>query len=486
MAKKPNKNYHWVPATKKRDDFPFAYKLREVFDFEGDPALSLDVVAGEDLSDKIKDTLVSNFPFYRFLNKYSPEYIGLGVVSEHINFFIEIKYHKFEKVKVNTRDGSEKYITKKVQVKRMVAEAYDFSSNYQFNLMTSVDQIDEFFSDNPSHVAFDFETGGLDPEFDSIVGICLSKEPRIGYYIPIKHDLGFIRDDTIINLGDDAIALVYDGLVKAEIIYAFNSRFDLRFFEFSNLAFDTSKLNVIDAQVTSWFADSNYKKRDLKTLEKHFLGYYRDDLKSTLRGLDNDNFNLGLVNPKDILFYAAQDGISTFELGMETFKYYKEFGVSGQIDMALLDRLKNMENYRMRIDIDFLREQLDIINKRLVELDAIIKSSLGDINLNSPKQKVALFESFGLDTGVKTKTGGAMSTGREAVENMIVEMENRGDDVPEWLSCLGEWSKLEKLSNTFFTSLLEQAILNNGRVRINYRNVNTATGRLSSGAEEDD
>lgn len=119
-----------------------------------------------------------------------------------------------------------------------------------------------------------------------------------------------------------------------------------------------------------------------------------------------------------------QDGISTFELGVETFKYYKEFGVSGQIDMALLDRLKNMENYRMRIDIDFLREQLDIINKRLVELDVIIKSSLGDINLNSPKQKVALFESFGLDTGVKTKTGGAMSTGREAVENMIVDMEN--------------------------------------------------------------
>jgi DNA polymerase I-like protein with 3'-5' exonuclease and polymerase domains len=43
---------------------------------------------------------------------------------------------------------------------------------------------------------------------------------------------------------------------------------------------------------------------------------------------------------------------------------------------------------------------------------------------------------------------------------------------------------LDKLSNTFFGSLLEQLEDNDGRIRINYRLGVTATGRLSSGKEE--
>ena len=76
-----------------------------------------------------------------------------------------------------------------------------------------------------------------------------------------------------------------------------------------------------------------------------------------------------------------------------------------------------------------------------------------------------------------------MATGRKEVDAMIERMEEQGKTIPVWLTYLGERSKLEKLQSTFFGSLLEQALMNNGRVRINYRNTQAATGRLSSGAD---
>jgi DNA polymerase I-like protein with 3'-5' exonuclease and polymerase domains len=80
-----------------------------------------------------------------------------------------------------------------------------------------------------------------------------------------------------------------------------------------------------------------------------------------------------------------------------------------------------------------------------------------------------------------------MSTDKDAVDDMIESLEAHGKEFPDWLRYLGERSRLEKLSTTFFGSLSEQIKLyDDNRVRLNYRNTQTATGRLSSGSELDD
>jgi DNA polymerase I-like protein with 3'-5' exonuclease and polymerase domains len=83
---------------------------------------------------------------------------------------------------------------------------------------------------------------------------------------------------------------------------------------------------------------------------------------------------------------------------------------------------------------------------------------------------------------MKTKTG-AMSTDKEAIENLINKLEKQNKEIPLWLSLINERSKLQQLSSTFFGSLYDQAKESGGRVRINYRNTQVSTGRLSSGKD---
>jgi len=150
-----------------------------------------------------------------------------------------------------------------------------------------------------------------------------------------------------------------------------------------------------------------------------------------------------LIHPKNITFYAAQDAISTFVVAKETYKYYLEYGISGQIDMAFLPRLMRMENHAVRVNIPYLESELAVIEPRLNELQEKLKSLIGDVNLSSPQQKAALFRSYGLDTGEVTDSG-QMATGKDAVDAMIEGMEAAGTEIPEFLRYLGELSKLEK------------------------------------------
>jgi DNA polymerase-1 len=257
-----------------------------------------------------------------------------------------------------------------------------------------------------------------------------------------------------------------------------------------------SKIKLRDVQVSAWFADPDFRKHSLKDLEKHFLGYYRPDFLQVLKNSESTDaaktYNIGLISPENVLFYAAQDALSTFELGEETDQYFKEFGVSADIDNSLLYPLMKMENHGIRINTLYLKEQVSYILPRLQEIEEDLRSSLSEdyknINFNSPKQKAELLDSFGLDTGKKSEKTEQMSTGIKDIEAMIERMEAEGkaSQIPKWLYNFAERSKLEKLQSTFFGSLLEQAELSKGRVRINYRNTQAATGRLSSGASFND
>lgn len=344
--------------------------------------------------------------------------------------------------------------------------------------MRSLEDLAELVS-GAKRLSFDLETTGLNPDVDHIVGIAISKEPQIGYYIPIAHDKQFAT----FNLGKNAVDIVYQALLLADCVDMFNAEFDMRFMEYNG--YDMSKVKYFDVQIPAWFMDPDNKQTSLKWFEKHFLGYYRKDLKDTMKGAGLSGFNTAQISPIHITFYGAQDGISTFELDPVVRKYHEEFGLSAEIDQALIFPFMRMKNHGIRIDIVYIKEQLEHIIPRLEELDSVISEMIGDINLNSPPQKAALFKSFNLDTGVKTSTG-AMSTSQDAIDGMIERMEENDQDIPEWLQYLGERSKLEKLRSTFFGSLAEQASLNNGRIRINYRNTSASTGRLSSGSYIDE
>lgn len=474
---------HFIPKARLNINFPFSFSLvkapiNNIDEWleENEPDIKIESLITnspsrdlEQLKEEVRLEIIKIFNFAKYLDISSPNYIGN---KSSIKFNIQVI--RYTAIKEKSR------VIKTVN-NNWLLEATNFVSDYQFNLIRSIEQLKDILKSKPKKIGFDTETTGLNPELDRLVGISISFNKNVGYYIPIAHDDKF-KD---YNLGKEAIEIVYKALVEADIVFMFNSRFDMRIMEYTDSKFDMLKVNTIDTQLTTHYADPEFRMHDLKTMERHFLGLHRIDLAETLKLRKIDSFNFSLIHPEDALFYAATDGISTYELGLETYKYYKEFGMAAQIDKLFLPRLMRLENHPGRIDTDYLESELnEKILPRLAEIDKEIAKQIGDVNLNSPKQKQALFESFGLDTGVKTRTG-AMSTGTEAVLDMIEQYKEAGKKYPSWLELLGERASLEKLSNSFFGKLLPQAKANNNRIRINYRVGVTATGRLSSGEERE-
>jgi DNA polymerase I len=440
----------WVAQATPNENFPFSYTLNNTEEQQED--FSIDFFMGESLKEKITEALINNF---NYIGKAKSSFVFL------VNAYV-----------INNKN-------KKEFKNKIYVIVNNIQLNYNYVLVESLEQLKNVLSINkPFKIAFDTETTGLNPEEDYIVGLSFSLNNTVGYYVPIKHDKQYEKQ----NLGKEALAIVYKAMTDADLVYMFNSRFDMRMMEYTDNAFDMSKIKARDVQVSTWFFDPDFRQHSLKYLEKHFLGFYRPDLFDTLKNSKINTFNTALIAPENLVFYAGQDTISTFALGEITNKFQEEFGLSGQIDQQLLYPLMKMENHGIRINTLYLAEQTDYILLRLAELNEELNKYIGNINLNSPKQKISLFESFGLNTDVKTKTGN-MATGTKEVEDMIEKLESQGKKYPEWLKLLGERTKLEKLQSTFFGSLLEQAKINDDRVRINYRNTQAATGRLSSGAD---
>jgi DNA polymerase I-like protein with 3'-5' exonuclease and polymerase domains len=460
----------WEPRVPKNKNFPITYDLEAIPDDNVDNYLDktdieLDFYFKDDLKELIRKELMGIFPFFRYTDINSPEYIGR---ENNLEYLFKVNIYKL--VSVDNRKSK-----KKEYIKTGIIKLKNFHTDYQFNLIRSLDQLKEVLKD-VKKISFDLEKTGLHPIDDYITGAAFSLEPRIGYYLPVRA----IEEFQHLTYGFEGLDILYEALCKAELVIMFNAEFDMRAMRLCERKYDFSKINYFDAQLPAWYMDPDNKQTSLKWFEKYLLGYYRDDLHDTMRSSGLDTYNTSMISPENILFYGAQDGISTFELYLATLKYHKEFGISAQIDQELIYPLMIMKEHPTRINTKLLAEELEEIVSRLDELEELMHKQIGDINLNSSPQKIALFESFGLDTGVKTDTGN-MSTGREAVENLISKMENAGKDIPEWLQYLGERSELEKLRSTYFGPLKVQAELNGGKVRINYRNTNAGTGRLSSG-----
>jgi DNA polymerase-1 len=142
------------------------------------------------------------------------------------------------------------------------------------------------------------------------------------------------------------------------------------------------------------------------------------------------------------------------------------------IEMPLARVLADMEIAGFRVDIGGLNNYGEQLGKLEKEAEERIYCYAGEeFNVNSPKQLgEVLFEKLMLpNPGKKTKTG--YSTNAEVLEKMrpyhpIIEE-------------ILEYRKVAKLKSTYTDGLVKAAD-SDGRVRTNFKQTGTATGRLSS------
>jgi DNA polymerase-1 len=143
-----------------------------------------------------------------------------------------------------------------------------------------------------------------------------------------------------------------------------------------------------------------------------------------------------------------------------------------RIEHPLIEVLYDMESAGIRLDVTVLAEMSTAAARDIGVLEATLRQLAGEtLNLQSgPQLAHVLFETLGLKTGRRTKTG--YSTDQAVLEELAREH--------PFPARLLEYRALTKLKSTYFDALPLAVDPADGRVHTTYDQTGAATGRLSS------
>ena len=143
-----------------------------------------------------------------------------------------------------------------------------------------------------------------------------------------------------------------------------------------------------------------------------------------------------------------------------------------EMELPLASVLFEMEHTGFRVDRDILKQLQTQFNEQSESLAKRIYELTGEtFNILSPKQLgEVLFEKLGLPTGRKNKSG--FSTDAETLDALM--------DKHPAISLIQEYRFITKLKSTFVDGLLNVVSDQNDRVRTQFNQCITATGRISS------
>lgn len=171
--------------------------------------------------------------------------------------------------------------------------------------------------------------------------------------------------------------------------------------------------------------------------------------------------------------YSAEDVYITNKL----FEKQKSENITNEkvlneIELALLEVIKDMELNGVKIDFDFLKELWKKLeNEKNILSKEIFREAWKEINLNSPKQVAELlFVDLWLPSSKKTKTWYSVDT--EVLETLSFEYKIAKDIL--------EYRKITKLLSTYINWLPKYKNNKTNKIHSSFNQTITSTGRLSS------
>ena len=241
----------------------------------------------------------------------------------------------------------------------------------------------------------------------------------------------------------------------------------------------------------------NPSEKDIKALSEI---YRRLEFNSLLRGLDVPQEEPQTAPGELDLFSAAGNRIETkpeydtienrlcaYLLNPErSFNPYQMpdwdalkadtalWNLYNEVELPLVDVLRDMENAGVRIDTSILKEAEQSLTGELNTIENDIYRLAGvSFNVNSPAQVgEVLFERLKLDSKVKRGKNGRYSTSEE----VLLALKGRHPIVEKIL----EQRELKKLISTYISALPSYINPKTGKIHTHYNQTVTATGRLSS------
>lgn len=314
-------------------------------------------------------------------------------------------------------------------------------------------------------VCFDTETTDIEALHADLVGMSFSFKAREAFYVAIPPDF------------DDAKA----------IVEAFNPFFQSTSIEkiAHNIKYDLKVLSRYGIQVAAPTFDTmvaHYlinpeSKQSMDFLAEFYLSYQAISIEKLIGKKGKGQGNMRDLKPEEVSDYACEDADITFQLKQlfqpEIEKSHLK-DLFYNMEMPLIEVLKNMEQEGIAIDVNALQEYSKQLEITLIELEKNIKAEAGtDFNVDSPKQLGdILFEVLKISSKAKKTKTGQYATSEDILQK------HAGDHpiVPMIL----EYRQLRKLKSTYVDPLPTMTDKLDGRIHTNFMQTVTATGRLSS------
>jgi len=315
-------------------------------------------------------------------------------------------------------------------------------------------------------VSVDLETTSTDPMQASIVGVALSCEPGIGYYIPIAHEGLHAPKQLPLKTVLDALRPVLEG--EGPRIIGQNLKYDLIILHRHGLR---PRPPAFDCMIASHLIDPDARHHNLEQIARTHLGYEM----STYEEVAGRDGAFAAVSVEQATDYAAEDAEVVQRLhpvlrrGLEERNLVRLFD---EVEIPLIPVLARMEEHGVLVDPAVLAAQGGELRRELRLIEADLMDLAGSpFNPNSPKQvREILFERFRLPVIERTKTG--PSTSARVLSALAVQ-----HPFPAKLLAHRE---LQKLLTTYIDQLPKAIHPDTGRIHTSFHQTATATGRLSS------
>ena len=321
-------------------------------------------------------------------------------------------------------------------------------------------------------LAIDTETTGLNPMTAELCGISVSLGDGDGSYIPTRCPEEHLKQEDVIEMIRGV--LEDEGIAKI----GHNIKYDLVVLENAGV---TVKGTLHDTLIAAWIIDASRSGYSMDAVALGTLDYECISIKELI-GVGKSQITFDKVPLIDACPYAAEDVDITFQLWNQ---FEPELGeqhlrqLYDEIEMPLVRVLAAMRIAGIKVDLNELQSQKEIIAKRIEEL----QQEIGDespypFNPDSPKQLSEVLFNDAPGLGIKPiKKGKSFhSTNVEVLEKLA------GDpDIETNLPTLIlEYRKLTKLVNTYLVGLADAINPKTGRIHASFNQTGTSTGRLSS------
>ena len=337
-----------------------------------------------------------------------------------------------------------------------IAEKDRWNFKFDTHILTTFDEVQTVFKNVPENsiIAFDTETTGLNPS-SKIVGFSFAINEFEGYYIPIAHKslFDFAQQATF-----EEAKKIIEFLTKFNLI-GHNIKYD------KHIIWNNFKIDLpihSDTMILAWLINPS-EPLNLDYLTYHILKHRKIKFKN----LTKEDFSA--VEIETGAKYSVEDVIATLKLFREFIGRFdnSELEILKNIEIPIIDTIFRMEKTGIAVDFEKL-DELELQFKNDIEKiqKEIYQMAGQEFNLNSPKQvSKILFDVLKIPTK-KRKTD----------EVTLKELQNQSPII----SAILEYRKIFKLISTYINPIREFGKLGNGRVKTQFGQTGTVTGRLNS------